>query len=213
MGKIESSFLKLISGRVGDMVIYNLNGKTIVRKRQGQRIAPLSELQRYHQEVFRLANAFFIPLKEELNFTYSAFEIGSKKGFHQAIGELIKQSVIHGEKPSVDHIKATISSGPLIGAREAKAMRINASQLLIEWSPNAWEGSARDGDLSYFLGYDFSRKRYFSIRNGAFRKEGKFLLEIPWDQLDPESFWLYMAFYRKERGKLSFSNSQYLGLF
>ncbi|WP_191321963.1 hypothetical protein [Algoriphagus aquimarinus] len=54
MGIIHSSLLGTINGSMGNLVFYQLNGKTVVRQKPGPRKKPASERQLYQQKAFSI---------------------------------------------------------------------------------------------------------------------------------------------------------------
>lgn len=212
MGKLEPSVLGKIRGRVGSLVFYELRGQAIVRKRPSLQKKELTDLQKYHQLVFSVANIFLKPFREELNFSMVTFQKGGRKGYHQGLSCLIKNGIQHGEEPQVIPNQLLISMGSLTGPADARAERISIQEIKMNWSPNAWEGSARDADLSYILIYDPVKKHVFSWRGEAYRRTGYQTIQIPLPIEAENQVWVYMAFYQEKNKKRTFSNSICLGL-
>lgn len=212
MGKLEQTVLGKIRGRIGNIVFYELGGQTIVRKRPSSQKKELSDLQKYHQLVFSVANTFLNPLREELNFSLEAFQKGGKKGIHQGLSWLIKNGILHGEEPEVIPNQVLVSMGSLTGPMGMGANRISDQEIEVKWEPNPWEGSARDSDFTYILIYDSNKKRVFSWKGEAYRRTGSQLIRIPWAIEIEDQVWVYMAFYQEKNKKRTFSNSVCLGL-
>jgi hypothetical protein len=94
MGKIENFVLGSFSGRLGNLVIYQLKGKTVVRKRPGKKENfKSSPLQRYYQDCFVLAQRFLLPIEDQLNIGFGQFSIGGKRGIHMAMSWAIKNAM------------------------------------------------------------------------------------------------------------------------
>lgn len=212
MGKLESSVLGKIKGKLGNLIFYERDGQTLVRKKPDPEKRELSPLQKYHQQVFKIATSFLKPFKEELNFTMSAFEKGGKKGFHQGLSWLLRNGIVHGEFPKVLPEKLMVSMGTIPGPENPFAERLSEDEFRISWQPNAWEGSAREGDIAYVLIYDSVRQRVAAFRKGNFRKSGLEVVKIPWQMEPGEEVWIYLSFYQEKKGALSFSNSSCLGM-
>ena len=212
MGKLESSVLGKIKGKLGNLIFYERDGQTLVRKKPDPEKRELSPLQKYHQQVFKIATSFLKPFKEELNFTMSAFEKGGKKGFHQGLSWLLRNGIVHGEFPKVLPEKLMVSMGTLPGPENPFAARLSEDEFRISWQPNAWEGSAREGDIAYVLIYDSVRQRVAAFRKGSFRKSGSEVVKITWQMEPGEEVWIYLSFYQEKKGALSFSNSSCLGM-
>ncbi len=211
MGKLESSVLGKIKGRIGNLIFYERDGQTFVRKKPDPEKRKLSPLQKYHQQVFKIATSFLKPFKEELNFTMAAFEKGGKKGFHQGLSWLLRNGISHGELPVVLPEKLLVSMGSLPGPENPSAERIAADEFRISLQPNAWEGSDRHGDFTYVLIYDPMRHRVCAFRKGTYRKSGSEIVKIPWLMEPEEKAWVYLAFYQEKKGVINFSNSTCLG--
>ena len=212
MAKIEPSLLGKFKGKLGNLVFYTLKGQPVARTLPSGSSGELSDLQKYHQRVFALANAFLTPFKGELNFTLSAYERGGKKGFHQGLSWLIKNAILHGENPRVIPEQVLISMGSLTGPRDAKVERHPFGMLEVTWTPNAWEGSARDSDRAYLLVYDAQNSRTMGFRSGNYRRAGSQKISLPWNLAEEEKVWVYLAFYKEKQQVFDFSNSLCLGL-
>lgn len=212
MGKLEASAIGKIKGKIGNLVFYNRDGQTYVRKKADHDKRKLSALQIHHQQIFKIANTFLYPFKEELNFTMAAFAKGGKKGFHHGLSWLLKNGVLHGKIPKVLPEKLLISMGSLPPVSNPIIKRQASDKIHISWDSNAWEGSARDSDQAYVLLYDPVRLRVSAKRSGNYRRNGEELIKIPWDLNIDDKVWVFFAFFQIKKKIYSFSNSVCLGL-
>lgn len=213
MGKVTDGLLGGISGKVGNLVFYQVNGETLIRTRPGATSGSSSPLQNYHQKAFALAQEFLSPLKKELAIGFGAFKIGAKRGIDRAKSLLLKNAIYPNEGvPLLQPEKVQISAGDLSGVEGATFFRIEANRFGIEWTPNSWEGSAREGDQSFLVVYDTVEARVFSLKGASYRKDGFQEFEIPWPSSNPQpNTYVYFSFYTERSSKVEFSDSICLG--
>ncbi|MBN7816264.1 DUF6266 family protein [Algoriphagus pacificus] len=213
MGKVTDGLLGGISGKVGNLVFYQVNGETIVRSKQGARSGTSSSLQSYHQQAFALAQEFLSPLKKEIAVGFGAYKIGTKRGIDRAKSLLLKNAIYPTDGvPVLQPGKVLISSGDLTGVSGGLLTEISPGQFRIEWTVNSWDGSARDADKTFLVLYDTKEQRVFSIQGAAYRKEGFQEWEFPWGSRNENSVvYVYFSFYSDRKGKTEFSDSICLG--
>lgn len=213
MGKVTDGLLGGISGKVGNLVFYQVNGETLIRTKPGAGGGSSSSLQTYHQQAFALAQDFLSPLKKEIAIGFAAYKKGSKRGIDRAKSLLLKNAIYPIEGiPVLQPDKVLVSSGDLTGVRGALLTMTEPGKFRIEWTVNSWDGSARDGDKTFVVIYDTVEPRVFSIQGGRYRKDGFHELELPWTIVGASSsVYVYFSFYAERSGKIEFSDSVCLG--
>lgn len=213
MGKVTDGLLGGISGKVGNLVFYQVNGETLIRSRPSTGSGGSSSLQTYHQKAFALAQDFLSPLKKEIAFGFSAFKVGTKRGIDRAKSLLLKNAIYPNDGiPVLQPQKVMISSGDLTGVQGAVLSSIDPNRIRIDWNNNSWDGSARDGDKSFVVVYDTEEARVFSIKGSSYRKDGFQEVELPWSPMNQNSnTYVYFSFYSERSTKVEFSDSICLG--
>lgn len=212
MGKVTEGLLGGISGKVGNLVFYQVNGQTLVRTKPGVGMGTTSSLQNYHQQAFALAQEFLSPLKKEIAIGFGAFKTGTKRGIDRAKSLLLKNAIYPSEGlPLLQPQKVLVSSGDLTGVSGALFTEIESGKFRIEWRVNSWDGSARDGDKTFVVIYDTSEPRVFSIQGEGYRKDGFQDVQLPWSSIEDAAVYVYFSFYSERSGKIEFSDSVCLG--
>ena len=212
MGKVTDGLLGGISGKVGNLVFYQVNGQTLVRTKPGMGRSTSSSLQSYHQQAFALAQEFLSPLKKEIAIGFGAFKTGSKRGIDRAKSLLLKNAIYPSEGlPVLQPEKVLVSSGDLTGVSGALLTTTEPGSFRIEWTVNSWDGSARDGDKTFVVIYDTREPRVFSIQGEGYRKDGFQEVQFPWGSIEGEAVYVYFSFYSERSGKIEFSDSVCLG--
>lgn len=213
MGKVTDGLLGGISGKVGNLVFYQVNGQTLVRTKPGVGTGISSSLQNYHQQSFALAQEFVSPLKKELAIGFGTFKIGTKRGIDRAKSLILKNAIYPTEGvPVLQPQKALVSSGDLTGVSGALLTETEPGQFRIEWTVNSWDGSARDGDKTFVVVYDTVEPRVFSIQGASYRKDGYQEVQLPWGSINESAaVYVYFSFYSERSGKTEFSDSVCLG--
>lgn len=213
MGKVTDGLLGGISGKVGNLVFYQVNGETLIRTKPGAATGSNSSLQTYHQKAFALAQDFLSPLKKEIAIGFGAYKIGTKRGIDRAKSLLLKNAIYPMDGiPVLQPEKVLVSSGDLTEARGALLTMMEPGRFRIEWTVNSWDGSARDGDKTFVVIYDTVEPRVFSIQGARYRKDGFQELEFPWTIVGASSsVYIYFSFYAERTGKTEFSDSVCVG--
>lgn len=209
----KSPLLENLSGKIGNLIIYQMNGKTVIRQKPDPgKKRKLSPLQLYYQRSFRVCQEFLRPLKRELDFGYQEFFDLGKRGFQLAMSWALKNALENqGNDPVLNPEKIKISRGDLTGGEGASVVRNSETQLQFNWVNNSWSGSARETDRVFLVAYHRESEKVISKTEGSFRESGSDVLELPW--IDPliGEVHVYMAFSQKKSKGMIFSESGYLG--
>ncbi len=211
MGKATDGVLGRISGKVGNLVFYQVNGETLVRVKPGKK-GGRSALQNYNQQAFALVQGFLSPMKRELADGFAAFKIGTKRGIDRAKSLMLRNGIYPQDGvPVLRPHKAMVSSGDLTGVEDGHLGGLEQGSFHIKWAPNSWDGSARDADKSFVVVYDTGAQRVFSVKGEAYRKQGCQVIELPWKSMGEGGVFVYFAFYSERSAKDIFSDSVCLG--
>lgn len=216
MGKLKDQLFSGFSGRIGNLVFYQVNGETLVRRKPGKRTTPTTTLQNYHQEAFGLVLQFLAPLKRELKIGFGEFEKGAKRGIDRAKSWMLKNAILPTNGiPKVIPEKVKVSAGDLTPAKDCVFTKLEPNRIRIQWEANSWDGSARDSDKAFVVVYDIKQQRVCSILGAVYRKDGGQILDIPWSMGsgNPASSetYLYFSFYAEKSSGTVFSDSVCLG--
>ena len=209
----KSPLLENLSGKLGNLIIYQMNGKTIIRQKPDPtKKRKLSPLQLYYQRSFKICQEFLRPLKKELDFGYQVFFDLGKRGFQLAMSWALKNALDNqGENPILNAEKIKISRGDLTGLEGASVIRLSDNRLQFNWVNNSWSGSARETDRVFLVAYHRESEKVISRFEGAFRETGSVILDLPWSDSLLNQIHIYVAFSQKKSKGLVFSESQYLG--
>lgn len=210
MGKLEGGAFGHVSGKIGNLVSYTLNGRNIVRK-IGRQTKPRTNAQLAVWQKLKLVNHFLNPIIGFINvgFSFAAEETG--KHPHNEALSYNNKNAITGEYPnlSIDYSKAMVSMGLLPPAVNPV---VNKMENGVEFT---WEVDANmDWNLKndramlllYFPRPDEADAIYFL--SGAKRSEGRDFIELPPAKINAD-MQCYIAFYPDD--KQSVSNSVWAG--
>lgn len=216
MGKLTDNLFSGFSGRIGNVLFYQVNGQTFVRKKPGARTSPTTRLQTYHQAAFALVQKFLSPVSKELEIGFGEFRKGAKRGIDRAKSLMLKNAVLPTEGvPVLLPEKMIVSSGDLTPPQGGICTKLESGKYSIQWVQNSWVGSARDSDKSFVVVYDTLACRVFSVQGARYRKDKSQLVELPWSLSNTgpsgSGVYLYFSFYSERKGKKVFSDSVCLG--
>lgn len=202
MAIVKNLLLSGITGQIGNTVIYQVNGQTIVR-RKPERKQPYkaSKLQRFNQLAFKEVQQFLLPLKDLLQFGFGEYTEGMKKGIHQAMSLAMKQAITgDDEQVILNKTEVKVSNGDLPLPLDIRLVRESESQLRIDWDSAGSMGNARVTDHTWVVLYHPGEKRVLDIRAGSHRELDSQLL--PLNGVFRESGVLvFLSFYRSKSGK------------
>lgn len=133
MGKLKDGLFGGFSGRLGNLVGYTLNGKSIIRT-IGHSTKPLTIGRKANCETMTVVNSF---LKSNLNFIRTGFRLitaGTDQNFYNAAVSYNKKHAVQGEYPniSMDYTKAMISMGTLLKADKTQVSQ-HAEGIEFKW--------------------------------------------------------------------------------
>jgi len=214
MATLPNSNIILPQGKIGNLVFYTLNDKTVVRSKPSQnhknKYNP-SPLQLIQREQLTGINAFLKPIKQALDFGYQEFLTDSKKGMHWAYSEINTKGYNHTREPKIDPAFLRASKGSLLGPENPQVHR-NGNSIGITWSDNSTEGKARPSDEAFILCYCPEEAKYIWPVIKFRRNSGQATIEL--DAVKSTISWhVYLAFSQInfKKKKYILSDSVYLG--
>lgn len=208
MGRLKNGLFGNVTGRIGNLVAYTLNGQNVVRQ-IGVINVPPSDKQKANYQKMSLVNAFLKPIQQFIKAGFGFAVAGTDKQPYNEAVSYNKKNAIIGEYPhqQIDYRKALISIGDLPAA-------VNPTiQLITEGVKFTWENQDSPAltikdDRTMLLLYFPENDTGISILSGARRLEC-----IDFIPLSPDQFTMqiecYIAFYADDR--LSVSNSIWVG--
>ncbi len=214
MAFLNHPFLGRISGKLGNLVLYQLNGHTIVRERpQRKKDYQPTALQALYQQKFKKANDILRPLSKQLDIGYGELTTATRKGFHLALSQTLKSAMIQtDEGPKVNIEAILISTGFIAPVQSLQAERLEGQKLRLHWTSQGNEGNARESDQSWIVLYQPDQGIVEEFSKPAFRGSQTHLIE-PSSRVDLSGAFLFLSFYRDlPRGKRRFSDSVCINL-
>ena len=215
MATLPKSNIILPKGKIGNLVFYELNGKTVVRSRPSQNHknkhnpSPLQLLQR---EKLKTINAFLKPIKLALDFGYQEFLTQSKKGIHWAFADINTKGYNHTREQKIDPSYLRVSKGNLLGPDKPNLAK-DGHAIVINWTDNSLEGKSQPTDETFILCYCPEQEKYIWPELKFRRSSAQAILELRPDQT-ALTWHVYLAFSQvniKTR-KYILSDSVYLGM-
>ena len=192
------------SGKVGQVITYQMYGKSYMRSLPGQYNDKKSEKQLAQRQKMQLVNSFLAPYKDVLRLTYQDEAVGHS-AYMAAKSYNIRNAIV-GEYPEqeIDMTKALVSSGSVQLPEVASAERIDDG-LLIKWEA---EKQMNSSDSLFVIANLRGQYVTYHKQTEALRRDESYLWKLDYDGAEKFDIWLVFRDY-KERG---FSNSMWLGL-
>jgi len=208
MGSLNNGLFGGFSGRVGNLVGYILNGKSVIRT-IGHSTKPLTPARKANCQQMTVVNAF---LRPSLNFIRTGFRYitaGTDKNFYNAAVSYNKKHAIQGVYPnlSIDYTKALISMGSLLKAAITQIYH-HEEGIEFKWeipSDLPWEHrNDRAMLLIHFPDAGISK----TVMSGARRQEGREIVAID-KNLKESRMEAYITFINEDATEIS--DSVYAG--
>lgn len=195
----------LISGKIGEVVHYQVRGKQFIRKRPQRKEAPTEgELLSHH--MFRVVNSWVRPLLEFVRIGFRGYH-ERFEGYNAAVSVVRLEALQEdGYNSWVDPSKARVSHGSLPLARNLQAQLQPGGRVDFSWDPSGVFGcSPRDRVM--LLAYNVEQKIAVPRTFGNNRYSGSDSLQLPLGY--PGKYHLYAAFIAEDLSRQS--DSVYLG--
>jgi hypothetical protein len=214
MATLPNSNIIFPKGKIGTLVFYTLNGKTVVRSKPGSNHKNKnnpSPLQLIQREKLKTINAFLKPIKQALDFGFQEFLTQSKKGMHCAYSEINTKGYNHTRESKIDPAFLRVSKGNLLGPENPQVTK-NGNTLEITWSDNSSEGKAQRSDETFILCYCPEEEKYIWPNIRFRRNTGQAIIEL--DSVKSALSWhVYIAFSQMnfKMKTYTLSDSVYLG--
>lgn len=192
------------SGRVGNVVTYQMYGKSYMRSLPAQYRDRKSAKQLAQRQKMQLVNGFLGPYKDVLRITFQNQAVG-----RSAYMAAISYNMLHaigGEYPEqqMDYTKALVSIGSVPLPSEASVARTEKG-LLFKWTNDVQAGSS---DNLFVIANVRGQYNTVYKNTEAERRDESYMWKWELGEPDKYDIWLVFRDY-KERG---FSNSKWLGL-
>lgn len=210
MGIAKNGPFGMHTGKVGNLVYYNLNGKNVVRE-IGQHTKPPTEKQLIVQMQTNLMSGFFSKILPFIKVGFLAKSLGTGLNAHNICMKQDRTLVISGVYPNLElaYDQLSVSGGTLAPA-VAPMVGQSPEGLQFSWftEPSmAWpESSDQVMLLAYFPG---SQEMVYKLFGNS-RLSGADTLDIP-AALREQHMQVYLSFISADRSAQS--NSTYMGSF
>ncbi|MCX2453010.1 DUF6266 family protein [Pedobacter sp. PLR] len=208
MATLTNTVLGIPRGKIGDFVIYPLNGKTIFRR--NGKPGPQNELQMANRQAMSVTMKLLRPMLKFINLGYGLQAKGTDKNPHNLATAYHKKHALKGVYPNirVDYSKVILSQGDLSKITDMQVQK-TATGLQFTWDPKLKYKAEEYDDQVMILIYYTGTKKADQFLNAAKRSEGAHFIEMDEEYLE-SAMAVYMSL--KSADGTSISDSTYLGL-
>ncbi len=195
----KGSIFGTLSGKIGTVVVYERNGKQIVRSNPKQR-DPKTPAQLAHRMKFSLVNKGMSPLNKIIKFGYR----NSEKNYRKLVGVAYHTAIV-GEYPdfALDYSKIQIAEGDLqLPDNVTIKAEVGNNIVSFCWDPQMANRSqpGRESDMVNIVCLYESFPVAENLLNTARRSDGNATIDIKSklglsDEWNPSElhFWLYLS--------------------
>ncbi len=202
MGSLNDGPYGGLSGKVGNLVYYNLKGKNVVRK-VGYSSKPPTPAKLANYQKMKVVNEFLRPILGFINVGFELAVAGTLKNPHNEALSYNKKFAMQGEYPniSMDYPKALVSMGDLEPAENA-AVALHPDGIEFTWYMPADIEWNRKNDRAMLLLYFPDDNSCISVLIGATRAACRDFISLAPAYLT-KPVQAYMAFASADRKSMS----------
>lgn len=208
MGSLKNGLFGGFHGRVGNLVGYVLNGKSIVRT-IGKSNKPLSPARMINCNRMTIVNKFLKPIHQFIKLGFQLKVVDTDRNYYNEAVSYHKKHAITGEYPnaSLDYSKAMLSMGSLLTAEKPQITRIG-DEIEFSWAFSERVSGENRNDRAMLLIYFPDSEEEKHILSGARRSEGKDRLYVG-SRLADQRMEAYISFIKDDGSEIS--DSVYVG--
>ena len=146
MAKLGDNIMGAGKGKVGDVVLYTMHGKSFMRAKPSKYTDRKSEAQLAQRAKMQAVSGFMSPFKELIRKTWAGEAVG-RAPYHAAKSQIMRTAV-QGSYPdfSINKEAALLSKGNLPLPQNVSAV-LQQSSLLLEWTNNSEDERLHGKDL------------------------------------------------------------------
>lgn len=202
MGRIKNGIFGGVTGRIANLVGYELNGQNVIRTVARSR-KPDTVKQLNNKLQMKVIVEFLDGIESLLRMGFNPLANGTTKNFHNLAIAHNKPHALTGFYPDVeiDYPKIVFSKGNLL-------QPVNTTYTIVDQHLEFTWDKVNDSDQVMLLAYAPNSKRAAYEDSGAKRGVGKERLKLKPGMAD-EPLELYISFVSKDRTQVA--NSLYLG--
>lgn len=208
MARLKNGILGGITGKIGNIEGYMLNGQYIVRSCRRKSTKPRTEKQLANQQKFTIVNHFVNSFIDFVLIGFDYAAMGKPQSPHNLAVSYQYKYAVTGQYPDfiIDYSKVRVAEGPINIQHVNASVKSENNHLKFTWVP----------DLTYSLGnnhvmllaYAPTLREAVYTLCGAKRSEGTDVLKLP-DSWKGEVIETYLSF--REENRMVCANSLYLG--
>ncbi|MET3115057.1 hypothetical protein AAKU52_002800 [Pedobacter sp. CG_S7] len=209
MAKLTNGIFGGMTGTIGNLVSYTLNGQQILRGKAAPSNKPATVKQLHKRQQMTVLSSFFKGMSDFLKTGFAPRATGTPKNYYNLAVEYNMPHALKGDYPDIaiayDHV--ILSKGTLPGVLNPAVTWVTEG-LKFTWENLNGTHWPHAEDQVMLLAYNASKNKHFFIQNGAKRNRGWDILDIP-ASMQQEQFELYISFVSNDRSEVA--NSQYIG--
>ncbi|MBB5438641.1 hypothetical protein HDC92_002322 [Pedobacter sp. AK017] len=210
MGTLKNGIAGNYSGKIGNLVFYEINGKQVVRT-VGKITKPPTEKQLSCRQQITVINSFLKPVIEFVNVGFKLKAKGTNKGAYNMAVSHNKKQALQGIYPSIemDYPSVLLTQGSLTGAISPEVEQLPEGLKFTWLCPTEFAWPFGNDQVMLMAYFPKLKKAVFNLY-GAKRSGCEDVLNLQPDLLS-EYMEVYISFIAENRTRIA--NSTYLGNF
>lgn len=180
MGRLYDSLMSGSSGKVGRVVVANLYGTEVLRKRPRRRTSEPTAKQKLVQQRMIASYDFLNPYKE-IAKTYYGNRVGMKSPYNLAMTNILKAFKLDFITMEINPVYSEIefTKGPLMAPLPTGLTSTVANTFTIDWFDNSGGDPTREMDRLFVLFKAEDETKPILMENMATRVDATFDIPVP----------------------------------
>jgi hypothetical protein len=188
----NNGFFGGFKGKIGNLVFYQMHGKTVVRTRPSVKRKPAKGKLKESQDGFSVVVKCMSQCKEVLRFGFAGHAAGGS-AYHSALSQNLNHFRI-AENP-LQQYWLRLSTGTLAQADQWKLTQTEVSNCALEWSPASTQNAKTTDRLLLFFVPESNAPAQM-LMSSFQREQGNAVISIP--HFDAAAVAVYAAFVQME---------------
>jgi len=213
MARSDASILGDFTGRIGNVIVYKLNGKTVMRIRPAGGKKKPTPKQKQSREDFAHVMKYMQSLNQILNTGFYDVTNG-RYAFHSAFSANMKAYLDAGKPEGAEWLK--LSEGKGAGAEELHLEPLEGNLFRITWGKPLGEGWWSHNDRVFVVAVNSTNElRPFTQSQTALRNQGEATIDVfqssPGDEIHFFIFFQDVDRSLRRKNPRNVSSSQWVG--
>ncbi|MBN2615246.1 MAG: hypothetical protein JXR71_06090 [Bacteroidales bacterium] len=193
MARSDASILGDFTGRIGNIIVYKLNGKTVMRIRPNTTKRKPTPRQKQSRDDFTLVMRYMGSLKRVINTGFYDVTEG-RFAYHSALSTNLKAYKAAGRPEGAEWLK--LSEGNRAGAEDLQLEVLENNKFRISWGKPTAGAYENHDDRVFVVALNNSGDRWYRYteQQNNLRSQGETLMELNFATAPGDEIYFFLFF-------------------